>query len=155
MDDEPGVGWRFLRQKWNRPPLMSNWAPSGFISNTIQISREFTMSVIRALRSVVVGEPVEDVQGHLEAHVLVGVVDAVEQDLGLVLVDADVVADLGRPQLPALVALADGEQVDDVRVRGGDRMDLRDHLGVGVVALPARREFLGREGGRRGERPAR
>jgi hypothetical protein len=45
------------------------------------------------------------VQGHLEAHVLVGVVEAVEQDLGLVLVGAHVVADLGRPQLAALVRL--------------------------------------------------
>ena len=44
---------------------------------------------------------------------LVGVVQAVEQDLGLVLVGADVVADLGRPQLAALVAVADREQVDD------------------------------------------
>ena len=54
-------------------------------------------------RPVAVGQPVEDVQGHLEAHVLVGVVEAVEQDLGLVLVGPDVVADLGRPQLAALV----------------------------------------------------
>ena len=71
--------------------------------------------------AVAVGEPVEDVQGHLEAHVLVGVVEAVEQDLGLVLVDVDVVADLRRPQLAALVALADREQVDDVGVGRGDR----------------------------------
>ncbi len=69
----PGVGWRFLRQKWNRPSWMSNAAPSGFIANTIQISRVSTIDVIRAFDPVSVGEPVEDVQGHLEAHVLVGV----------------------------------------------------------------------------------
>ena len=46
---EPGVGWRFLRQKWKWPPLMSNCAPSGFIANTIQISRESTIEVIRGL----------------------------------------------------------------------------------------------------------
>ena len=41
----------------------------------------------------------------------------VEQDLGLVLVDADVVADLGRPEVAPLVALADAEHADDARVR--------------------------------------
>ena len=62
----------------------------------------------------------EDAQGHLEAHVLVGVVEAVEQDLGLVLVGRDVVADLGGPQLAPLVAWPI-QKVDDVGVGGGDR----------------------------------
>src|SRR3954469_20695320 len=35
----PGVGWRFLRQKWNLPYLMSYSAPSGFTARMIQISR--------------------------------------------------------------------------------------------------------------------
>ncbi len=48
MADVPAFGCRFLRQKWKCPPLMSNVAPSGFIANTTQISRVFTMFVIRA-----------------------------------------------------------------------------------------------------------
>ena len=44
----------------------------------------------------------------------------VEQDLGLVLVGRDVVADLGRPEVPAAVTLADREDVDDVRMGGLD-----------------------------------
>ncbi len=43
----PGVGCRFLRQKWNLPPEMSYSEPSGLTMNTIQISRVFTMFVIR------------------------------------------------------------------------------------------------------------
>ena len=49
------------------------------------------------------------VERHLGGHVLVGVVTAVEHDLGLGLVDADVVGDLDRPDVAALVALADRE----------------------------------------------
>ena len=62
---------------------------------------------------------------HLGAEVLARVVEAVEQDLRLALVGADVVADLGRPELAALVALADGEDAHDVRVLGGDGLDVR------------------------------
>ena len=47
MEVVPGVGWRFLRQKWNLPPEMSYSTPSGLTMNTIQISREFTIVVIR------------------------------------------------------------------------------------------------------------
>ena len=57
-------------------------------------------------------------------------VGRVEEDLGLVLVGRDVVADLGRPDVPALYALADREEVDDVRMGGLHRVDLVDHLGV-------------------------
>ena len=42
----PAFGWRFLRQWWNLPPLMSYSAPSGFTANTIQISRVSTIFVI-------------------------------------------------------------------------------------------------------------
>jgi len=75
-----------------------------------------------------------------DREVLPGVVQRVEEDLGLVLVGPHVVADLRRPQLSALVALADREDLDDRRVGGGDRVDLGGHLGVGVVTRVLRRE---------------
>src|SRR6185369_5402931 len=49
------------------------------------------------VRPVAVDEPVHDLQGHLDAHVLVGVVTAVVQHLGLAFVGGDVVRDLHRP----------------------------------------------------------
>ena len=99
--------------------------------------------------TVAIDEPVHDREGHLGGHVLVGVVPAVEHDLGLGLVDADVVRDLDRPDVAALVALADREAMDDVGVRGGQRGDLGGHLGVAVVAGPSSREFAGGRHGRR------
>ena len=101
---------------------------------------------------VAVDEPVHDPEGHLETHVLVGVGQPVEQDLGLVLVDGDVVRDLDRPHVPALVGLADREPLDDSPGGPPRRRRRRRHLGIGVVALPALRE-VGRDRRRRdGER---
>src|SRR5439155_423249 len=104
--------------------------------------------------TVAVDEPVHDVEGHLETHVLVAVGQSVEEDLGLVLVDVDVVRDLDRPDRPPLVARADREAPDDVRMRGRNRGDIGGHLGVGVVTGVARREVgrrSRRRGGERGE----
>ena len=94
---------------------MSNSAPSGLTRKTIQTSRVSTMRGDPRIVAVAVDEPVEDVERHLDAHVLVGVVAAVEHDLGLGLVDADVVGDLDRPEVAALVALADREAGHDRR----------------------------------------
>ncbi len=87
----------------------------------------------------------EQVDGLLERDVLAGVVQAVEQDLRLGLVVVDVVADLGRPDLPALVGLADAEEADDVRMGILHGPDLRDHLAVCVIATVRRREVGGRD----------
>ena len=62
----------------------------------------------------------------------------------------DVVGDLGDPDLAALVALADREDVDDVRVGGLGRLEHRDHLGVAVVPAVLGREIGGGDGGRSG-----
>ena len=75
---------------------------------------------------------------------------AIEHDLGLVLVRPDVVADLGDPDVTALVALADDRQLDDVRMRGLGRLDLGDHLGIRVVVGVGGREVGGGGGGRGG-----
>ena len=79
------------------------------------------------------GERLQQVEGLLQAQALAGVVEGVDQDLGLVLVDGDVVGNLGDPDVAALVALADRHHIDDVGVRGLRRVDLVDHLLVGVV----------------------
>ena len=79
---------------------------------------------------------------------LVGVVEAVVEDLGLGFVRGDVVTDLGRPQLAPLVALPDREAADDIGMGGGDGGDLRRHLRVGVVGGPAGREVGRGPGGR-------
>ena len=73
--------------------------------------------------------------------------EPIEHDLRLVLVDRDVVGDLGHPERPALVALADRLELDDGRVRGLGGLDLGDHLGVGVVAGVLGREVGGGHGG--------
>ena len=72
--------------------------------------------------------------GHLRAEVFTRVVQAVEEDLRLALVGARLVSHLGRPELAALVAPADGEEPHDVRVRSRDLPDVLDHLRVRVVA---------------------
>ena len=126
---------------------MSYSAPSGLTRKTIQISRVLTMLVIRGVGSVAVDEPVEDVQRHLDAHVLVGVGATVEQDLGLRFVHVHMVRDLGGPQLAALVALADRKDRHDVWMSRRHGRDVCGDLGVAVIAL-----FAGRELGRRGDR---
>ncbi len=110
-------------------------------TNTIQISRRVDDRRDARVDAVAVHEPVEDVQRHLGRHVLVGVVGAVEHDLGLRLVGRDVVGDLDRPDVATLVALADREERHDRRVRRGHGCDLGRDLGVAVVALLAGREL--------------
>ena len=103
--------------------------------------------------AVPVGQPVEDLERHLDAHVLVGVGPAIEQDLRLVLVDQHVVRDLGRPQLSPEVALPDGEALDDGGMGGCDRRDLGTDLAVRVIPLESGRELArGERGGRREQR---
>ncbi len=132
---------------------MSWVAPSGLTRKTIQTSRAFDDVRDPRVGTVAVGQPVEDPQRHLDAHVLVGVDPAVEQHLGLVLVDRHVVRDLGRPQLSPEVALTDREALDDAGVGGGDGRDLGTDLGVRVIALVAGRELAGGErSGRREQR---
>ncbi|HUF07512.1 MAG TPA: hypothetical protein VMP86_09030 [Candidatus Binatia bacterium] len=72
-----------------------------------------------------VDEVAEEGDGHLGAHVLAPVHAAVEHDLRLVLVRADVIADLGRPQLAALVAAPDAEDPGDLGLPRRDRLDRR------------------------------
>ena len=83
----------------------------------------------------------QDPERHLDAHVLVGMDAAVEQHLGLVFVDPDVVRDLGGPQLAPEIALADREALDDARVRGLDRRHVGADLGIRVIGLVAGREL--------------
>ncbi len=89
------------------------------------------------VRAISVDQPAHDLDDHLGAHVLVGVVAAVEQDLGLGLIGRDVVRDLHRPHVAAAVALADAEARRDVGMRVGDRLRQCGDLGMGVVALVA------------------
>jgi hypothetical protein len=74
--------------------------------------------------------------------------DGVEQDLGLVLVGRDVVADLGRPDTSAPITRADREDIDDIRPGCLHRLDLRDHLRVVVIERVLGREVRGGGGGR-------
>ena len=64
---------------------------------------------------------------------LAGVVEGVDEHLGLRLVLGDVVADLGHPDVEALVALADREHGHDRRVVHGGLLDLGDQLRPVVV----------------------
>jgi hypothetical protein len=81
-------------------------------------------------------------------------VERVDENLGLRLVVMDVVADLRRPDVAALVALADREHVDEVGVVRLRLLDLGDHLGQVVVPAHVRREVWLR-GGRGGRCPER
>ena len=130
---------------------------------TIQISRVLTMLVTRCpsgvVLAVVVGQQVQDVDRHLGGEVLARVVQAVEEDLGLGLVGGHVVAHLGGPDGPALVAGADGEDLHDARVRSLHVVDVGDHLRVVVVAAVVgrvvdRRRRRGIHAGRLGRRRA-
>ena len=121
--------------------MRSYWAPSGFTANTIQISRVFDEAGDPGVGSVALGEPAEDRERLLEREMLPSVMEAVEHDLGLGLVDGDVVRHLRDPQSAAFVALADRAQLDDVRMGGLGRLDLGDHLGIGVVTGVVGREI--------------
>jgi hypothetical protein len=61
---------------------------------------------------VFAGQLVEQVEAHLDGEVLAGVLAALEEHLGFGLVGRDVVADLGSPQLAALVGAPDAEPPD-------------------------------------------
>ena len=82
----------------------------------------------------------------------------VEQHLGLVLVGADVVADLDHPQVAALDRLADADPLRaQLRVQRREVVEDRQHLGQRVVtahrALPdRRRQRVRRQHRARGER---
>ena len=82
----PALGWRFLRQARYGLPVRSYSPPSGLTMKTMQISRLSTRRVTRGSVLVAVGQPAQDREGLLDRQVLAGVVEAVEQDLGLVLV---------------------------------------------------------------------
>ena len=127
---------------------------------TIQVRRSSTRRVTRRPSSVSrpywLGQQVQGGDGHLRAEVFARVMQAVEEDLRLALVGARLVGHLGRPELAALEALADGEEPHDVRVRGRDLLDVLDHLRVRVVARIAcgvvgRRGLRGEAGRQRGQ----
>ena len=61
----------------------------------------------------------------------VGVVQRIDEDLGLTLLGRNVVADLGGVQLAPLVARADREHIHDVRMRSLNGEDLRLNLLIG------------------------
>ena len=108
------------------------------------------------VRRVVAGQPAEGRERLLDREVLARVVERVDEDLGLRLVVVDVVTDLRRPDVPALVALADGEHVDEVGVVRLRLLDLGDHLGQVVVPAHVGREVRLRGGrGRRGPQAGR
>ena len=115
----------------------------------MKISRVSTSRVTVLFDAVVVGQPAQDREGLLGAKVLAGVVEGVDQDLGLGLVRRHVVADLGGPDVTALVALADREDRDDVGVVRLRLHDLVDQLGPVVVAAHRGREVRLRGGQRR------
>ncbi len=91
---------------------------------------------------VVVGQQMDQVQALLGGEVLAGVHVALDEDLRLSLVAIGVVADLDRPDRPALEAVADARQPGDpvrrtLPVRSRHALQVRGHLGVGVVARVA------------------
>ena len=64
--------------------------------------------------------------------VFVGVMQCIDEHLGLALFERDVVADLGGVELAALVALPNREDINDLRMRGLYRKDLAADLFVGL-----------------------
>ena len=133
-------------------------APGDVVFGAVRVHEEHDPDLARiddlrdpGVRSVTVGQPAQDPQRHLDAHVLVGVVAPIDHDFRLTLVGRHVVRDLGGPELPSEIALADGEPPDDVGVRGLGGSDLGRDLGMGVVARIARRELVRRKGRGRGE----
>ena len=73
----------------------------------------------------------QQVKGLSDRGMLVGVVQRVDQYLGLTLLSRNVVADLGGVQLAPLVARADREHIHNVRVRSFNGEDLRLNLLIG------------------------
>ena len=110
------------------------------------------------VRAVAVGQPAQDREALLDRQVLAGVVEAVEEDLGLGLVGLDVVGDLRGPDLAALVALADREAPG--RWPGGRRRPCsaprpsRRRCGSGSRSRGSRRRRRVRRRGRDGRRAA-
>ena len=90
--------------------------------------------------AVAVGEQVEQVDRHLDGQVLTGVLLGVEQDLGLVLVGADVVGDLHRHQVAALVRRTDADLAGDRRMVGDDLVHDGGQFRVVVVVGVGGRE---------------
>jgi len=72
---------------------------------------------------------------------LAGMVQPEEKHLRLSLIDRDVVADLGCPELASLIRLPDGEIADEVGVCRSDGLDLSHHLSVVVVSGVGRWEI--------------
>ena len=136
----PEFGWRFLRQRAVR-------RTGEVVLPAVRVDHEDDPDLARVdqlgdlvVAPVVVAQPAQDRERLLDRQVLAGVVQPVEQHLGLVLVVGHVVGDLGRPDVAVLVALADREDVDDVGVVGFGVLDLGHHLGVVVVAAVLRRK---------------
>ncbi len=141
----PAFGWRFLRHARYGAcgPLVavrSYSPPSGFSAKTIQISRPFDEARDGRVRAVVIRQQVQGVERLFDGHVLAGMVEGVEQDLGLSLVHRDVVADLRRPDGPAQVAGPEPEDIDDRRFGRLDGLDVGLRLGVVVIGAVPRRE---------------
>ena len=125
MAVEPAFGWRFLRQARYGSPVRSYSAPSGLTDEDDPDLARVDDVRDPGVGAVAVGQPAQDRERLLEREVLAGVVEPVEQDLGLGLVGRDVVGDLGDPDVAALVALADRADLDDVRVGGLGGLDRR------------------------------
>ena len=87
---------------------------------------------------VAVDEPVEDVRVISAPMCSSAWVPPSNRTSGSASSTADVVGDLGRPDVAALVALADREALDDVGVGGRHGGDVGGHLRVAVVAGPGR-----------------
>ena len=155
---EPDVGWRFFRQ-----------SPFGKFADVVHVAvrihREDDPGLAlvderadRLVGRVVLGQDPQQVQRLLDGQPLAGVMKGVDEDLGLVLVLGDVVGDLGDPDVAAAVARADRADLDELRVGRLGGVDLRDHLGVGVVAavvggiVGLRRRGAGDEPGEQGDR---
>ncbi len=100
-----------------------------------------------AVRPVAIDQPAHDLEGHLDAHVLVRVGAAVVEDLRLRLVGPHVVGDLHGPQFATVMALADRDALGDVRMGRDDGLRRCADLRVGVVALVSRGELVRGEGG--------
>ena len=107
----------------------------------------------RRVGRVVVREQVQGVERLLQGQVLERVVQAVDEDLRLGHWIDDVAADLGRPDVAALVALADREDLHEVGVRRLHGVDVDLHPLVVVVQRGARGVVGARRWARRAALP--